>query len=217
MTSPKSSLMGSKIDPNTPVSSSMTGNGKIKRPTTIFDDGNPTDSIIFDAKRVIRLIEDERYLSAEVLYHSVQERVHLGDADDEESRTGSYRSIRKKHKRKRSSSKKALDKKQAAELLENNKEIVQKMEDRCQLFKRVKKNLDVHDDWTLAQTLFGVTTYYRHEKDGSMSIKLEGPVNECSLFDQVAVIREFDLNHTWAPFVTSSLTVGYLDKLVRNL
>jgi len=213
MTSPSSSLMGSKIDPNTPMSSSMAGSGKIKRPKTIFDDGNPTDSIIFDAKRVLRLIEDERYLSAEVLYHSVQERIHFDDADDEESLTGSKISIRKKPKRKRSSSKKALDKKQAEELLENNKEIVQKMEDRCQLFKRVKKNLDVHDDWTLAQTLFGVTTYYRHEKDGSMSIKLEGPVNECSLFDQVAVIREFDLNHIWAPFVTSSLTVGYLDKL----
>ena len=211
----------SKIDPNFPLTSS--NNVKFKRPTTIFDDGEPTDSCIFDAKRVLRLIQDERHLSAEVLYRSVLERVRKkedGD-DDNDNGVGYIRgftvSRKKKLKRKRNNSKKSPDQKEAAQFLDEYKEIIKEMEERCQLFKRAKKNLDVHDDWTLTQTLFGVTTYYRRESDGSMSIKLEGRVDDCSLFDQVAVIREFDLNHLWAPFVTSSLTVGELDKLVRNL
>ena len=73
--------------------------------------------------------------------------------------------------------------------------------------------MDVNDDWTLAQTLFGVTTYYRREDDGSLSIKLEGQLDGVPLFEQVAVLREVDLHHKWAPFVSSSLTVAHLDKL----
>ena len=71
----------------------------------------------------------------------------------------------------------------------------------------------MNDDWTLAQTLFGVTTYYRREQDGSLSIKLEGRLDGVPLFEQVAVLREVDLHHKWAPFVSSSLTVAHLDKL----
>jgi len=78
---------------------------------------------------------------------------------------------------------------------------------------KAKKSLNVNDDWTLAQTIFGVTTYYRRELDGSLSIKLEGRVKDASLYDQFAVIRETDLNYLWAPFVTASMTVAHLDKL----
>ncbi len=193
---------------HTTNSGPSTGKKKLKRPTTIFDDGEPTDSCIFDAKRVLRLIKDERHLSAEILYHNVVARTQTEDEEDEPKK--------KKAKRKRKISKKALDRKEAADFLDRNKEIITQMEERCQLFKRAKKNLTLNDDWTLGHTLFGVTTYYRHESDGSLSIKLEGRVDDCSLFDQVAVIREFDLNHYWAPFVSSSLTIGEIDKMVRN-
>ena len=193
---------------NSAPQTTLAGKKKFKRPTTIFDDGQPTDNCTFDAKRVLRLIEDERHLSAEILYHNVVARIQTRDEEDEPKK--------KKAKRKRSISKKALDRKEAADFLDKNREIITQMEERCQLFKRAKKNLTLNDDWTLGHTLFGVTTYYRHESDGSLSIKLEGRVDECSLFDQVAVIREFDLNHYWAPFVTSSLTVGEIDKMVRN-
>lgn len=67
--------------------------------------------------------------------------------------------------------------------------------------------------WTLAQTLFGITTYYRHESDGSLSVKIEGQLEGVSLFDQVAVLREVDLHSKWAPFCSSSLTIAHLDKL----
>ena len=69
------------------------------------------------------------------------------------------------------------------------------------------------DQWTFAQTLFGITTYYRNEQDGSLSIKMEGRLEGVSLFDQVAVLREVDLHYKWAPFVSSSLTVAHLNKL----
>jgi hypothetical protein len=61
--------------------------------------------------------------------------------------------------------------------------------------------------------MFGVTTYYRKEPDGSLSIKLEGKLEGVPLFEQVAVIREVDLHKLWAPFCTSSLTVKEMDKL----
>ncbi|KAL3912378.1 MAG: hypothetical protein SGILL_006908 [Bacillariaceae sp.] len=87
------------------------------------------------------------------------------------------------------------------------------LQDRCRLFEKAKQNLNVDDDWTVAQTLFGITTFYRREPDGSLSIKLEGKISGVPLFDQVAVLREIDLHYKWAPFCSSSLTVEHLDKL----
>jgi len=72
---------------------------------------------------------------------------------------------------------------------------------------------DGEEGWELAQTLFGVTTYYRRETDGTLSVKLEGELKGIPLFEQVAVLREVDLHSYWAPFVTSSLTLAHLDKL----
>ena len=61
--------------------------------------------------------------------------------------------------------------------------------------------------------MFGVTTYYRREEDGSLSIKLEGRIEGVPLYEQVAVLREVDLHSKWAPFCSSSLTLAHLDKL----
>ena len=200
---------------------------KIKRPTTTSDSGDPTDDCLFDAKRIFRLVEDERYLSANALYQSVRERIQQGEIDGEifggrRNNSGTLSGISGKKrpmpKKKKNSSRKGIEeqrRKAAMELLVENEEILNKMEDRCIMFEKAKLNINNDDDWTLAQSLFGVTTFYRHEQDGSMSIKLEGPVKDCSLFDQVAVLREFDLNHLWAPFCTASMTVAHLGKLVR--
>lgn len=204
--------------------STTTGRVKIKAPTTTNDSGDPTDSCLFDAKRVLRLIEDERYLSAQSLHQSIRDRIQKEIEDAADNNVDATSSKKEKSSRKRpmlkrqKSSKKTFNEKnvKAQELLDENEDILNKMEDRCRIFAKAKTNMNVNDDWTLVQTLFGVTTYYRHEADGSMSIKLEGCVNEVSLFDQVAVMREFDLNSLWAPFVTSSMTVAHLDKLVRN-
>jgi hypothetical protein len=81
------------------------------------------------------------------------------------------------------------------------------------MFRKAKQNLEVNDDWTLAQTLFGVTTHYRREEDGSLSIKMEGRLEGTALFEQVAILREVDLHYKWAPFCSSSLTIAHLNKL----
>ena len=81
------------------------------------------------------------------------------------------------------------------------------------MFAKARQNLLDDNHWTLAQTLFGITTYYRNETNGTLSIKMEGQLEGVSLFDQVAVLREVDLHYKWAPFVSSSLTIAHLDKL----
>lgn len=81
------------------------------------------------------------------------------------------------------------------------------------LIARARQTLDVDDDWTLSQTLFGVTTYYRREADSSLSIKMDGELSGVALFEQVSVLKEVDLHYKWAPFCTSSLTVKDLNKI----
>lgn len=91
--------------------------------------------------------------------------------------------------------------------------IVQCAQKRANLFLRAKRNLTDFDDWIRAQTLFGITTYYRREIDESLSIKLEGHLTGIPLFEQVAVLREVDLYHSWAPFCVSSSRLAQLGKI----
>jgi hypothetical protein len=59
------------------------------------------------------------------------------------------------------------------------------------------------DGWLEAQTMFGMTTYYRLV-EGKLYCKVQGEFQNCVIFDQMAVIREGDLYNTWAPFVSKS-------------
>lgn len=87
------------------------------------------------------------------------------------------------------------------------------LQNRCRLFRKAQHNLNDVNDWTLASKHFGVTTYYRREEDGSLSLKLEGELKDASLFEQVCVLKEIDLHYKWSPFCSSSLTIADLDKL----
>mmetsp|Transcript_50952 Transcript_50952/g.75588 ORF Transcript_50952/g.75588 Transcript_50952/m.75588 type:complete len:1124 (-) Transcript_50952:484-3855(-) len=84
---------------------------------------------------------------------------------------------------------------------------------RAILFQKAKENLTVDDDWTFSQTTFGVTTHYRREEDGTLSIKLEGGLKGVPLFEQLAVLRECDLFHTWSPFCSESRKLAQLGKI----
>jgi hypothetical protein len=79
--------------------------------------------------------------------------------------------------------------------------------------ERAKDTLEHDEGWTLSQSLFGVTTYYRREPDNSLSLKLNGELVGAPLFEQVAVLREVDLHYKWSPFCTSSMTLANIDKL----
>lgn len=54
---------------------------RITKPSTSEDDGTPSDSCLDDIKRVFRLIDDERHLIAQGLYHNVLERLYVGKVD----------------------------------------------------------------------------------------------------------------------------------------
>ena len=81
------------------------------------------------------------------------------------------------------------------------------------MFRQAKVNLDQEEGWTLASKLFGVTTHYRREENGTLSMKIEGKMEGIPLFDQVAVLREVDLYYKWAPFCSSSLTIAHLNTI----
>lgn len=84
---------------------------------------------------------------------------------------------------------------------------------KCRLFLTAKENLQTAKDWIFASHHFGVTTHYRRESDGSLSIKLEGEMNDVPLFEQVCVLKEVDLHYKWAPFCSSSMTIADLEKI----
>lgn len=207
---------------------------EILKPSTSEDDGSPTGECYRDMERVFRLIEDERHLIAMEVYQSVLARLH--DAEEEEQ-TKAKRRFTKTTIIPRQKSGKEKDLAAAQELINSRSEELEKLEvsifqsslfslifqsqltdslqpqQRCALFAKARDNLIDTEDWTLAQTMFGITTYYRREADSSLSIKMEGKLDGVSLFDQVAVLREVDLHYTWAPFVSSSLTIAHLNKL----
>jgi len=106
-----------------------------------------------------------------------------------------------------------VDWERAKMVLQQNEEEFNKLEKRAKLFLRAKQNLTIDDDWIKAQTLFGITTYYRREPDGSLSIKLEGHLSGIPLFEQLVVLRESDLYHEWAPFCVASARLAQLGKI----
>ena len=75
MASTNSRPSRSSIQSTRSAATTTAGRVKIKPPTTTNDTGDPTDCCLFDAKRVLRLIEDERYLSAQSLHQSIRDRI----------------------------------------------------------------------------------------------------------------------------------------------
>lgn len=203
-------------------SSSATRRVIIRPLSTVGDAGKPSQSVTDDLKRVLDLIEDERHLVAYDLYRSVQSRfskLKKQKDDYEQGKTVDITASKRASLRKKNSTKEkivASDRSvyyKLEELLRANKEELDQLMKRAPLLARSRDNMDEKEGWTLAQTLFGITTYYRREKDGSLSIKVEGELKGLPLFEQLAVLREIDLHCHWAPFVTSSLTLGNLGKL----
>lgn len=76
-----------------------------------------------------------------------------------------------------------------------------------------KSSLTSELDWVFAQVAFGITTSYRREPNGTLSLKLEGELNDVPLFEQLAVLREIDFYSLWAPFMTESKTLMQVNKI----
>lgn len=162
---------------------------------------------------MIRLIDDERHLIAHELYHNVLDRLDADHAQTTQGHPHKHRLRLRKSKSHIAREEHTKDIQATRELIQKNQSKLDDLSARCRMFAKAKENLLDDNHWTFAQTMFGVTTYYRHEEDGSLSIKIEGRLEGVSLFDQVAVLREVDLHYKWAPFVSSSLTIAHLNKL----
>lgn len=191
---------------------------RIKPLSTVGDRGKPSKSVAKDLQRVSNLIEDERHLVANELYNDCKERMkQLRQLKSEEAAKGKEK--KKSHWMQQNKTKGSLpsfneeDFEAALDLLKKNKNEFARLEKLIPLFHNCRDNMGDSEEWTVAQTLFGVTTSYRREDDGSLSMKLEGELVGTPLFEQVCVLREIDLHSHWAPFVTSSLTIAHLDKL----
>ena len=59
-------------------------------------------------------------------------------------------------------------------------------------------------EWLFGSRLFGVDTHYREEADNSITIKIEGEIDDLPIFEQCAVVHELDLFKLWLPFCTHS-------------
>mmetsp|Transcript_25899 Transcript_25899/g.46923 ORF Transcript_25899/g.46923 Transcript_25899/m.46923 type:complete len:973 (-) Transcript_25899:202-3120(-) len=107
-------------------------------------------------------------------------------------------------------SKKLNDLEQAKQLLERRQEEFDRLEQHALLFQAAKEDLTLEEDWILTHTSNGIMTYYRREEDNSLTVKLEGDLTGVPLFEQLAILREVDLFHTWSPFCIKSEKIAQL-------
>jgi len=182
----------------------------IKHPSTTYDDGLPSDDLLHDCHRILDMIEDERHIMAQELHSSVKERI-IKNAPKPSS--PAKHGLLRRRKQKQTADKEEEKFKSIVEFLAIQKDKLEDLEEKAEVFKRAQKTLKESDDWTFSQTMFGVSSYYRSEADGSLSIKMEGTLKDVPIFEQIAILREIDLYQTWSPFCSSSIVLKELEKL----
>ena len=152
--------------------------------TSLLDDGRPSHSALNDLHRVLKLIEAERHLAAYQLYTHVKERIIVSNNNDNDAATTTSSS---------SSTTEDTSLASARTLLNGSWHEFRMLERRSDIFGNAKINLSANNQyndgsnsnsssWILAQTLFGITTYYRREPiDNSLSIKIEGELSDVDI------------------------------------
>lgn len=220
------SMSSPLLSPLSNVSSTAAHNTRVKAAAAVaaVDDGTPSHSALNDLHRVLKLIQDERHLIAYKLYMHAKERTilrHTTVTNNTNNNTTNAKSLSA-----------AMDTSLASarSLLNSRQHEFHTLERRFDIFNAAKvntaheatnhnNNIDNNNnsnEWILAQTLFGITTYYRHESiDNSLSIKIEGELSDTTipLFEQIVVLREADLYSTWAPFMTKSSKLAQIGTL----
>ncbi|EJK43974.1 hypothetical protein THAOC_37531, partial [Thalassiosira oceanica] len=182
-----------------------------------------------DLRRALDLVREERHLAADDLYIQARDRVEEGWADRgrrEEKSAKARKNITSFWGRRPNDEANQPDDelKLARDLLDEKSDEFALLRRRASLFLAAKETLSQHDKndgeesdentgWVHAQTLFGVSTHYRRESDGSLSIRIAGDLVGVPLFEQLAILREVDLYHAWAPFCVSSRKLAQLGRL----
>ena len=68
--------------------------------------------------------------------------------------------------------------------------------------------------WVRVMRLFGITTYYKVEEGNRcLFVKMEGEMEDLSVLQLAAVIREIDLFKTWMPFCCDAVPCTAMQNL----
>ncbi|KAL3781388.1 hypothetical protein ACHAW5_010284 [Stephanodiscus triporus] len=173
------------------------------------DDGRPSSSALWDLKRVLKMIEDERHLVARDLY--VDARSRILDQSAPPRRIDNFEQNNTQTRWKVTAADFARDYVTAlrGKKNENNNNAGEDEDMAARMLLDEKK-----EEFIALETLFGISTFYRRESStGSLSVKIEGELHGVPLFEQLVVLRECDLYHTWAPFTSASRKLAQLTKL----
>ena len=91
--------------------------------------------------------------------------------------------------------------------LQNNSTIQQMLQRENDARDLLSAGNVLDSSWLLGSVLFGNTTHYKLQEDGTMTVRLEGEFDDMPLFEQLAVIHEVDLFQEWMPFCSNSILV----------
>jgi len=163
------------------------------------DHGEASSNTHIDLQRVLHLITQERHLIAYALYQTTLSRMDTNTNNTNKANANANHP-------------------QAAQFLSEHQEEFNTLERHAAIFLQAKNNASNQDPsrpWIICHVHPEqcITSSYRREQDGSLSLKVEGDVNGLPLFEQVGVMREVDLYHLWAPFVSKSKKLASLGKL----
>lgn len=110
---------------SSPSVSTASNDYVILPPTTTGDDGTPSNSICQDLDRIVRLIQDERHITAHNLLQSVKEKLKLPPVLPETPKKGI---LKRKPKISTEMLTRERDYYEAKAIIENSKDILEKLE-----------------------------------------------------------------------------------------
>lgn len=174
-----------------------------------------------DLIRSLRLIHEERHLAAHALYRRARDA--LEEAQGPETSPGQRERLRQRlHRRGGRARTGGQDEHERARaLLSEKMGEFEGLEARAGIFEEARKNFSAPSSsggagWIFAHSHRGITTHYRRDPEaegGSLTVRIEGSLEDIPIFEQIAVLREIDLYDTWSPFCSGSRRLAQLGRL----
>lgn len=171
-----------------------------------------------EVQRILDFISDTRYLAAKNAYDSLAASLLPEDSSSDKKMSSSISSSNSSNYCNRvegvdvtsESRKKAKIRQQ---LVDRQEDIDQMLSRAAHIIETLEFSGDGDESWILGMEMLGVTTHYKtHPEDGSLTIKLEGLMEESPLFELCAVLYEVDLYKEWIPFCQDSLAVDRIGR-----
>jgi len=68
----------------------------------------------------------------------------------------------------------------------------------------------IDSTWLFGMSYKGVTTHYKTNDDCTVTVRIEGTLENLPIFEQCAVLNEIDLYNEWMPFCSKGFVVENL-------